>query len=86
MSCRRCGFCCMSLPNWDDLTENEKVTIRIHDKEAEELFKQVIDARCPNLVVNRKGKYLTSCKIYNKRYNFCKALKPNSEQCKLARK
>lgn len=86
MNCRRCGFCCICLPSWDELPEQDKAIIRQHDRGAEELFKKVKDGRCPNLVINRKGEFIATCNIYKKRHRFCKALKPNSEQCRFARK
>ncbi len=69
-NCKRCGFCCMSLPNWNDLDDVDRAMIRLHDKNAEELFKRVINSKCPNLVYVGN---ITKCSIYDKRYNFCKA-------------
>lgn len=71
--CKRCGICCMQLPNWYDLSDIERAFIRLHDRGAEELFKRVVDGKCPNLVINQKGDFLATCKIYDKRFNFCKA-------------
>ena len=56
--CKRCGFCCMQLPNWNDLSDFERAFIGIHDKEAELLFMKVVDGNCPNLVINQNGKFL----------------------------
>lgn len=84
MVCRRCGFCCMSLPSWKNLSELDKATIRQLDPEAEILFNQVVDGVCPNLDLDTTG-IRSKCKIYNKRFKFCRALKYNSNQCKFAR-
>ncbi len=75
--CKRCGTCCMQLPNWNNLTDVERAMIRMWDKNAEELFKRVKDGRCPNLkIVDGRA----TCLIYEKRYNFCKAYHCQSEQ------
>ena len=70
--CRRCGNCCMALPNWYDMTDLERACIRLWDKGAELTFQQVRDGRCPHLKF-KDG--LAICSIYKNRHRFCKAFK-----------
>ena len=69
-NCIRCGQCCMSLPNWKDLSEIDKAMIRILDRKAEEIFKKVVKGKCPNLVFEDG---IARCLVYDNRFNFCKA-------------
>ena len=80
--CKRCGMCCTCLPNWKDLSNLDRAMMRTFDREAELCFKNVVNGICPNLSFE-KGKAV--CLIYDNRYNFCKALKPCGNECKIAR-
>lgn len=68
-------MCCMQLPNWKDLLDIQRAFIRQHDPRAEEIFMNVVDGKCPNLIINKSGVPIASCKIYDNRCNFCKAYK-----------
>ena len=80
--CKRCGMCCQSVPNWNDLADIERAMLSKYDKEAEGILKQVCITGCPKL--SFKGNKAI-CSIYLKRCNFCKALKYGSKECKYAR-
>lgn len=79
--CRRCGMCCLSVPKWKDLTNEQRAMMRLFDKKAESVLSKVEDG-CPNLIF-KDGK--ATCLIYSERCEFCKALKPNGDECKFAR-
>jgi Fe-S-cluster containining protein len=70
--CKRCGICCMSLPNWEDLPNLDRAFIRLYDREAEELFKKVKEGKCPYLIFEG---IRAKCLIYDKRFKFCRAYK-----------
>ena len=80
--CKRCGMCCQCLENWEEKDDTQRALLRMWDKGAELTFKEVKDNICPHLSYDGQ---ITICKIYKKRHNFCKALKPNSKECKFAR-
>jgi Fe-S-cluster containining protein len=84
IKCKRCGMCCLSVPNWNSLSDMDRAMLRKYDRNAEPILRKVSAVHgCPNLAF--KGKKAI-CLIYSKRCSFCKALKYGSPECKYARK
>lgn len=66
------------LPHWDKMKDIDRALCRMHDPDAEQIFRLTTDGKCRFLLQKADGK--TECMIYNNpnRPKFC-SLFPNEK-------